>query len=143
MRRNSVPSCSKILQGAPASAARRRFTNRASFRFDSACSQILTTRHPLAFSARFTRRSLARFPFNFRSQNRRFWRGSVPCRGQPCQKHPSTKTATRRPRNAKSGLPNKSACRRHPQMRCLRKIPASAPSVPVFPKDRIRRPTSA
>jgi len=99
-------------QTRPARARRSRPTNRDTFL--KSCSQILTTRHPCARSARFTFLSLARFPFNFLCQKPRLCRGCVPCFGQPCQKHPSTKTATRCLRNAKSGLPNKAILRRHP-----------------------------
>jgi hypothetical protein len=93
-------------------ARRSRPSNRAPFL--KSCSQILTTRHPCARSARFTFRSLARFPFNFLCHKPRFCRGCVPCFGQPCQKHPSTKTATRCLRNVKSGFPNKAILRRQP-----------------------------
>jgi hypothetical protein len=75
---------------------------------------ILSTRQPWARSTRLTFRSRARFPFNFHCQNPRLCRGCVPCFGQPCQKHASTKTATRRARNVKSGFPNKPAFRRQP-----------------------------
>jgi len=77
------------------------------------CSQILTTTQPARRRARLTNRSRALFAVSFRRQNARPVRRSLGvgglsaielffshlfvfvCRGQPCQKQPSTNTATR------------------------------------------------
>lgn len=58
--------------------------------------------------------------------------------GQPCQKHPSTKTQTLRLLKTKSGLPSSFWFRRHPTKCWSRKIAASSRSVVLFPLDFIR-----
>lgn len=57
--------------------------------------------------------------------------------GQPCQKHPSTKTITRSRRNTKSGLPNRTTPRRQPVIRWARSSLIRRSSVSLFPRDRI------
>ncbi len=86
---------------------RIRFNNRASFRLSlvahcKVCSQIRRTRQPARRNAAFTSRSRLLFADNFRCQNSRLFLGLVACLGQPCQKHPSTKIASRACRKTKS-----------------------------------------
>ena len=69
----------------------------------SSCSQMRSTRQPARRNARFTRRSRAMFAANFRRQNAALPFGLVPCCGQPCQKQPSTNTASRCLWKTKSG----------------------------------------
>lgn len=69
------------------------------------CSQMRSTLHPRPLSDPSTRLSRCRFRRILAIQKVVFVFGFVPCRGQPCQKHPSTNTATRERRNAMSGLP--------------------------------------
>jgi hypothetical protein len=85
-----------------------RFTSRASFRgFLAAhckvCSQIRNTRHPARCKVRDTSRSRILFADNFRCQKARLFFGLVACLGQPCQKQPSTKSASRTCLKTKSG----------------------------------------
>jgi len=55
---------------------------------------------------------------------------------QPCQKQPSTKTATRAERKAKSGFPRiEPKCLLHPVMPFDKKIRLTEPSVEAFPLD--------
>ena len=72
-------------------------------------SQIRTTRQPCLRRVLVTRRSLARLRSSFDAhQSARFFgRGACFGFGQPCQKQPSTNTATRSRRNTKSGLPKR------------------------------------
>jgi len=67
------------------------------------CSQIRTTRHPAAVSAASAARSRSTVRRSFGAQYHSLTAGLRPCSGQACQKHPSTKTATRRAVNAISG----------------------------------------
>jgi len=124
----------------PACASLAR--SRASNFFAKACSQILRTRHPHSRSCRFTLRSRARFREILASQYPRFESGLRPCSGQPCQKHPSTKTASFLLGNTKSGRPGNLEPRRHPIIRCIRKIAISLSSVSRFPDPRIVAITS-
>ena len=62
------------------------------------------TRQPSFRNSRFTRRSRALFAANFRFQNARLPAGMLQCLGQPCQKQPSTKIASRFRLKRKSGL---------------------------------------
>jgi hypothetical protein len=90
------------------------------------------------------------FAASFRRQNARLFFGRVACLGHPCQKHPSTKTAVRDLRKTKSGrtanlrLPDFriTQCRRQPVIACLRSNFASATSVSLLPRLRIRAITS-
>ena len=114
------------------------------------------------------RRSRAMLAANFRRQNAAFPFGRVPCRGHPCQKQPSTNTASRAARNTKSGRTRevrriaprpppfrpaerlgalalepgassaRGTCLRHPVIPWARSRRASAPSVRAFPRDRMR-----
>jgi hypothetical protein len=72
----------------------------------SSCPQILITCHPCPSNVLVTSRSRFLFASSFFFQNALLLAGRVPCFGHPCQKQPSTKTATRTDRKTKSGLPN-------------------------------------
>lgn len=69
----------------------------------SSCSQTRTTVQPAASRDSWLRASRARLRASFAVQYSEFERGRTPCSEQPCQKHPSTKTATRARGNATSG----------------------------------------
>lgn len=64
------------------------------------------------------------------------------CFGHPCQKQPSTKTATRCLGKTKSGFPISRWFRRQPEMWLARNNFASASSVSLLPLPRIRDITS-
>jgi hypothetical protein len=101
-----------------------------------ACSQIRSTLQPPSRRHFVTRRSRDLLRRNFAFQNPAFVRGLLPCLGQPCQKHPSTKTASFRRGNTKSGRPVNREPRRHPVIPCLWKISIRRSSVPLFPELR-------
>lgn len=127
-----------------------------------------STVQPAFVKPRVTARSRALFRASFASQNFRFCLGLVPCRGHPCQKQPSTNTATRSARNTNSGrtcnaLPAPSFAslrsplfdflplhvstrsftwRLHPVIPAARISPASFYSVSLFPVERMRDMTS-
>ncbi len=67
------------------------------------CSQTLTTFQPSRCRAWESAKSLALFLFNLATQYVALVLGVCPCSGQECQKHPSTKTATRRLGKTMSG----------------------------------------
>lgn len=73
---------------------RSALSTRRTARAGSSCSQILITRHPADRSLTFVSASRRRFVSILSRHHLRFARGSVPCFGQPCQKQPSTNTAT-------------------------------------------------
>ena len=104
----------------------------------NSCSQIRITRQPSFRKVRVTSRSRIRFPKSFFVQKSRLLAGVLECFRQPCQKQPSTKTASRCSRNVKSGFPRSDECRRQPQIRCSRSNNMSAISVLLFPRPRIR-----
>ena len=85
------------------SMRRRR---RSSFFFVSSCSQTRSTLQPILRSIRLTIRSRVRLPAIFFCQNAAFPLGWMKCLGHPCQKHPSTNTASLLFGNTKSGEPN-------------------------------------
>jgi hypothetical protein len=101
--------------------------------FWRACCQMRMTFQPRRRSWRFTRRSRAMLSSRFLSQNFRLVLGRVQHLGQPCQKHPSTKTATFCLRNAKSGFPGKERCLLQPVVLLLRSNNSRASSVCLFP----------
>jgi hypothetical protein len=70
------------------------------------------------------------------SQNVWLLLGARRHRGQPCQKHPSTKSATRILGQQKSGVPRIGYCRRHPISPRWRSKRASLTSVERLPLDR-------
>lgn len=79
-------------------------------------SQSLMTLVPVHCSAIRICRSLFLFLASFLSQYDRFALGTCPHLGHPCQKHPSTKTATRWLAKKKSGVPGTELCRSfHPR----------------------------
>src|ERR1017187_2738747 len=77
-----------------------RRSNRASFCLSlvahcKMCSHMRRTRQPVRRMVQFTSRSRAWLRANFFFQNAALPLGLVPCLGQPCQKQPSTNTASR------------------------------------------------
>jgi hypothetical protein len=102
------------------------------------CSHILTIRQPFNLRSASTFLSRRLLPAILLAQNSLFAFGIVPCFGQPCQKHPSTKIASLTDGNAKSGEPGSGRCRRQPVMPTLRKAEARASSVLRFRRDRTR-----
>lgn len=125
--------------------SRSRF-NRAAVRFMwrlvNACSQIRTTRQPACFKSRLTVRSRCRLPRIFARQNLALCFGQVACAGHPCQKQPSTNTASRARGKTKSGLPANGCRRRQPLMRGSRKSATNRSSVSLLPEPRIRAITA-
>ena len=69
----------------------------------SSCSQTRTGVHPSLIRAWLSARSRASLRLNFACQNSVLVLGVVAWTGQRCQKHPSTKTATRDGPNTMSG----------------------------------------
>lgn len=69
--------------------------------------QSLKTDHPVRLNSRSTRRSRLRFRTNLAIQKSVFVAGAAPFLNhvRPCQKSPSTNTASLARRNEKSGLP--------------------------------------
>jgi hypothetical protein len=63
--------------------------------------------------------------------------GMRQCHRQPCQKQPSTNTASRSRRKTKSGFPGNPCCRRHPVRPFARSMAASRSSVARLPVERI------
>ena len=106
------------------------------------CSQILRTRQPFFRRVRVTSLSRVLLRENFRLQNARLVAGLLGCFGHPCQKQPSTKTTSRCLRNVKSGFPKMGRCRRHPVILFCRRRMASAISVALLPRPRMRDMTS-
>jgi len=102
-------------------------------------SQMRRTDQPLLLSWRRTRLSRATFRLIFSCQKTAL-RFGVRLRLQlcPCQKQPSTNTATFLEGQAKSGFPGSGRWRRHPDRQCARRALASAISVVAFPVLRIR-----
>ena len=115
-----------------------RWSKRASCFRESSCCQMRKTVQPSRRSVRFTIRSRALLRANFFRQNARLVAGLVACSGQPCQKQPSTKTASLNFGKTKSGLPKIFGCRRQPVILCRRNNFTSASSVFLFPCPRIR-----
>lgn len=67
----------------------------------------------------------------FFAQNSAFFLGITRCSGQPCQKHPSTNTASRAPGKIKSGRPGRDETNRY-RIPCLQSSLLSLISGPVF-----------
>ena len=107
----------------------------APFPFKS-CSQKRRTAHFRVRNSSDWTESRSMFREILRSQYARFATGNVPHFAHPCQKHPSTKTASFARGKAKSGLPKMAKCRRQPVTLAARKASTSAPSVERFPRDR-------
>lgn len=105
--------------------------------FKTAHSLTRITVQPSRLSALDTRLSLRLFASILSFQNLVLERGRcLPQRVQPCQKQPSTKTASFRPGQAKSGLPATGQCFRYPRNPAAHNFFASGSSVVVFPRDR-------
>ena len=103
----------------------------------TSCSQILSTFTPSRRSFRFTFFARRTLPLILLFQYSWFWWGIRRQRLQPCQKHPSTKTATRSSANQKSGTPGTSrGCRLHPRIPDLISAILTRTSVERFPFDR-------
>src|SRR5262245_19768966 len=68
----------------------------------SSCAQNRRTVHPSALSFASVSRSRLRFPSILSRHQLALAFGHVPCSGQPCQKHPSTNTASLARLNATS-----------------------------------------
>lgn len=88
--------------GAAAKRRRTALATTAATSLGSRCSHARNTNHPACLSVRFVSKSRRRLASIFSRQNWAFAFGQVACRGQPCQKHPSTNTATRARRNTMS-----------------------------------------
>ena len=71
----------------------------------TSCSQNRKTRQPSISRRWSTSASRRRFRSSLGSQKSGLVLGLEPCKGQACQKQPSTKTATREPGNTTSGFP--------------------------------------
>ena len=108
----------------------------------SSCSHIRRTCQPADFNVLVTSRSRVWFVASLFRQKAALLLGLVACSGQQCQKQPSTKIARRSLRKTKSGLPKTGRLRRQPVMRCARNSFASAISVSLLPRPRMRDITS-
>jgi hypothetical protein len=71
-------------------------------RSGSSCDHTRYTAHPERASRASVSRSRRRLPLIFRRHQEACTFGQVACSGQACQKHPSTKTATRAEENTRS-----------------------------------------
>ena len=94
--------------------------------------------HPFARKPRSTLTSRARLLSIFAFQNALLDFGMRRHFGQPCQKQPSTKTASFCFRNAKSGVPSTGKCLRQPLMRLDRRCLERTCSVAALFLPRIR-----
>lgn len=103
----------------------------------SLCSHTLRTRMSMARRSRATRRARLLFPSTLDLQYPRFPLGSRRHLGHPCQKHPSTKSATRALLNQKSGWPRIArGWSRQPFTSALTSANRRRPSVDLFPTER-------
>ena len=103
----------------------------------SSCSQILNTFAPLCDSVRLTPLSRAVFRAILASQYARFCFGIRRQSLQPCQKQPSTKTATTFVANQKSGTPTTlRGCNSQPLMPLLTSAIRNRVSVERLPRER-------
>ena len=96
------------------------------------------TRQPASRSSRVTFRSRALFESNLGDQNSSLEFGTRVCRGHPCQKQPSTKSAIRSRRHTKSGRPKSFSPLRHPVIPHFLISSINRSSVRRFPLDRTR-----
>lgn len=115
-------------------------SRQATARLFSSHSQILITWYPSARAARRRRRSRHRFRPIFAAQYAVFVLGMWPQRGQPCQKQPSTNTATFARGKIKSGEPT-SFCERvvHSLTPARTSIARRRHSVVRLPREMIAR----
>lgn len=106
---------------------------------ESRHSQIRSTSHPRSRSSLVTRRSRALLPLILVCHAAAFVFGEMFLpQLWPCQKHPSTKTATLSFGHTKSGRPGRGWCLRHPLKPECRSNEASRSSVVLFPRLRTR-----
>jgi hypothetical protein len=120
----------------PTRRVARSFAMRASVEgLCTAHSLILKTFHPSRLSSRTTRRSRFLLVSIFLRQNSGLVRGKY-LQLQPCQKHPSTKTAIFLAGHAKSGLPTTRQCLRYPRSFADHSNLPKGNSVVVFPRER-------
>ncbi len=157
-------SCSQIRITVQPAPRRSRFTNRSRRLFAASFSR--QNRFPVLFApfvilsagkalCRFFARGPAAAATGMALLRSHLAGGE--CFGQPCQKHPSTKTAKRRFRKTKSILTlvgrdrrarrfasvvRITCCLRHPAIPAARKSLASANSVSRLPRERIAAITS-
>ena len=126
----------RLLARGFASALRIRRTTAPESVF-RACSQIRRTNHQCRRNIVLTFLSLVLFAAIFAAQNAIFVFGMArqPF-GHPCQKQPSTNTATRCRGKTRSGFPNNLKFLRQPLMRFVRRIVTSLASVEAFPRLR-------
>jgi len=103
--------------------------------FFKLCSQILITRQWLAVKALEAATSRARFRAILETQYDMFELGARKHLGHPCQKQPSTNTATLLVGKTKSGRPGSWEFLRHPLNPYFRKTAISANSVERLPDD--------
>jgi hypothetical protein len=130
MRRNF--SCTPHARRKPLSARTMRASDSG---FRTAHSLILRTVQPSRRRDRVTLRSRRLFVSILFRQNSVLVCGKY-LHEQPCQKQPSTNTATFRPGHAKSGLPATGQCFRYPRMPAAHRSLAIGNSVVVLPRDR-------
>ena len=121
------------------STARTTRATHQSRRLLSVLSQIRITIQPRARNSRATLRSLARLYLIFSLQKAELVIGTLNERGLPCQKSPSTKTATRCKWKVKSGRPGRWLCRRQPQTPAARNAASSRSSVDRLPRGLMPR----
>ena len=108
---------------------------RASVASDSTLhSHIRRTLHPLRLRFCATRTSRLRLSSTFLRQNLTLLFDGLLQRGQPCQKQPSTNSATFKPGQAKSGFPRTGHCFRYPSKPASRSRAESALSVVLPPE---------
>jgi hypothetical protein len=100
-------------------------------------SHMRRTLQPILRSVRLTTRSRRRLAVSFLTQNSRRVTGILHRVGCQCQKSPSTKTATFRRGNTKSGFPKAVEPRRHPVTPYARKSVIRRTSVSRLPWDLI------
>ena len=106
----------------------------------SSCSQRRITRIPAARSCRETFLSRLVFPSIFAFQNFEFVFGTCPHFEHPCQKQPSTRTASCACTKKKSGEPTMSrGWTDHPRMPAPTKANRNRCSVVLFPRLRTAR----
>ena len=120
---------------------------RLAARTGSSCSHTRTTRHPAARRRRVVSASRLRFASILARHHSRFTFGHVACFEHPCQKHPSTNTASRaraKVRSARRRVPGTpwSTRKRRPRL-CRTDRSASSQGVSRRSVAFIRRRTAA
>ena len=103
-RRKGRPTAGSVPGYLNAHSKRRR--RRDSFSRFNSCCQMRSTRQPACRNTRETKRSRALFRIIFSRQYDLLLCGGCECFRQPCQKQPSTNTASRNLGKIKSGFPN-------------------------------------